>query len=71
LVVPKNARSARSAVENFQYLSGRRDVRAVALLLVFREVQEDLDDARAVAMQVVFEGVDVLVALTPQFLSGR
>ena len=41
-----------------------------ALLLVFGDVQEDLDDPGAVAVEVALEGVDVLVALMPQLLTG-
>ena len=40
------------------------------LLLVLRQVQEDLDHAGATAVQVVLEGVDVLEALLPQSVRG-
>jgi hypothetical protein len=57
------------------FLAGAVESRDEPLLLDrLRDVQEELDDLRAVAVEVALEGIDVLVALLPErlvSLAGR
>ena len=46
-------------------------VQEPATLFLLREVQEDLDHLRPVAIEMTLEGVDVVVATTPKCVVRR
>ncbi len=46
-------------------------VQEPATLFLLREVQEDLDHLRPVAIEMTFEGVDVVVTTTPKCVVRR
>ena len=60
-------RSSRSPKENFQFFSGVLEPLQEPLpLLLLRDVEEELQDERAVADEVALELVDVVVSATPE-----
>jgi hypothetical protein len=60
-----------SPSENFQFFSGFSPLEEAALLLLLRDVQEELQDHESLAREVALEGPDVLEAVVPDSLADE